>query len=345
MPLIINHLAHLTHDLVLLAIPSSSSTKTTLNCMACGHHVKGFCYHCAECSTFFHTFCLALPLSMSLTHHPHKIQLEFSPPYDFLCDLCNEPSCQRGWLYRCSMCEFDTHIACAVENVEPQSIQHPSFPESNALLKQLTSTTATQVDHAIRLSGSVGDSSIRYEIMRLVAGQICVGSNNRRRGRKELDDGAVAGWDKRLNSPRKKHNANNGAKRKIVELQYIEERSPLRDKSTPLSDKSIPLSSNQFSDSYFSIDLAKSYDSRDRVGKEVSSDRITKFVVAEKIKDVSYSGPVEEPFGLVNWPSNNIDSYNKGHRNHLVTKNRDQSLAKCSIQDQTINKSTSVSSS
>lgn len=266
------------------------------------------------------------------------------------------------------MCEFDTHIACAVENLEPQSIQHPSFPQSNALLKQLSST---QTDDAIRLNGSVGDRSIGYDIMRLVAQNIGGGNNNRNTGLKKdqlFDDGAVIGWDKRLYSSRKKHNTSSDGKRKIVELQeiesYLEERTPLREKLTPLSDKSVPFS-NQFSDSYFSIDLAKSYDPRSQMGKEVSSDQKNRFVMSERNNE-SNSGQVEDPFGLVNWPSINIDSYNVTYQNKLkaaaffkgggsndfgdsrqkvVTKNPNHSLSKWSIQDQTITKSASVSSS
>nr|KYP70616.1 hypothetical protein KK1_009837 [Cajanus cajan] len=102
MPLITNHPSHPSHDLVLLVIPSSPSTKATLHCAACGHHVTGFCYHCAECSIFFHSLCLALPVSLAIIYHPHEIKLEYSPPYDFFCDLCNKPS-YNGWLYRCTM--------------------------------------------------------------------------------------------------------------------------------------------------------------------------------------------------------------------------------------------------
>ncbi|KAK7396306.1 hypothetical protein VNO78_17213 [Psophocarpus tetragonolobus] len=356
MPLITNHPSHQTHDLVLLVIPS---TKANLNCVACGHHVMGFCYHCAECSIFFHALCLALPVSLAITNHPHKIKLEFSPPYDFFCDLCNKPS-YNGWLYRCNMCEFDTHIACAVEYLEPHLFHNPSFPQSSPLLKQLTSH---QVEHR-RFSASVGDE---YEIMRLVAQQIGGGI-------RENLDSAVAGWDKRLySSPRNKHNRKRTGigigKVKIIrelELQEtelssaelllkLEERTPLQDKLTPLSDHS----GTPISESWFSIDLTKSYSThghRNQVSKESGIDQRTGAVtVADSV--VSNSGQREEPVDLLNWSckysydavqhdklkDRRIGDFGKTNQK-VMMKNTNESNAKWSVQDQTTAKSESVSS-
>ncbi|XP_027351071.1 uncharacterized protein LOC113862137 [Abrus precatorius] len=367
-PLITNHPSHPRHDLVLVVIPSSPATKTTFNCMACGHHVMGFCYHCAECSIFFHSLCLALPLSLSITNHPHKIKLEFSPPYDFFCDLCNKPSF-NGWLYRCNICEFDTHIACAVENLE----QNPSFPQSSPLLRQLTSH---QVDHK-RISGSIGDSSTKYEyeIMRLAAQQI--GGRIDKNTSQEDFDSAIAGWDKRIYSPRKKNNRSStgSGKMKIIELELqetelspanilanLEERTPLRDKLTPLSDHSSPTLSIQYSESCFSIDLTQSYSThgrRNQVRGEGNSDHITTgAVMPDGI--LSNSRQIKEQFGVVNWPTNTNDAYSVAQHNKLnaaffktsdfgessqkvMMKIPNESLAKETIKDQKITKSESVS--
>ncbi|KAJ1403355.1 Zinc finger, PHD-type [Sesbania bispinosa] len=341
MPLITNHPSHTKHELVLFLVPSSPAKKSTFNCVACKHHVMGLCYHCAECNIFFHPLCLALPLSLTITYHPHKIKLEFSPPYDFFCDLCNKPS-YNGWLYRCSMCEFDIHIACAVENIEPKLfIKDQSLPHT-------------------RFGGSVGDSTTGYydyKIMSLVAQQIGGGIN---RSQEDFDS-AIVGWDKKLYSPRKKHSISSGKMKTVEELELeetelstsdfvvkLEERTPLRDQSTPLSDHASPPSSYQFSDSYFSIDLTKSYSTHERrsqVRKEVSSDHKTKSVVRPSNS---------KPFGLVNWPSNGL--YNTAHQNKLnaafskggdfgessqkiVMKNPNENLAKWSVKDQTITKS------
>ncbi|KAK7285474.1 hypothetical protein RJT34_20247 [Clitoria ternatea] len=365
MPLITNHPAHQNHDLVHLVIPSS---KSTFNCVACGNHVKGFCYHCAECSIFFHALCLALPLSLAITNHPHKIKLEFSPPYDFFCDLCNKPS-YNGWLFRCSMCEFDTHIACVVENMEPKLFHNnPSFPQSSPLLRQLTKNHQHQVDHR-RFS----NKEKNYEIMHLVAQQIGGGMEKiSTSGTQEVFDGSVTGWDKRVYSPRKRHNRNSviqsGNMKNIVELELqetelshspadfiknSEERTPLRDKLTPLSDHSSPPQSNQYSDSYFSIDLTKSY-SNYHNGRRTQI--ITRAAIPERIARDSQQ--VEEPFGVVEWPTkdsctNNQNKVNAaffkgGHANDfgepsqkIIVKDPKESLAKRSIIDQKINKSQS----
>ncbi|KAL2320865.1 hypothetical protein Fmac_029834 [Flemingia macrophylla] len=326
MPLITNHPSHPTHDLVLLVIPSSPSIKATLNCVACGHHVTGFSYHCAECSIFFHSVCLALPVSLEITYHPHQIKLEFTPPYDFFCDLCNKPS-YNGWLYRCSMCEFDTHIACAVANLEPQLFQSPCFSLSSPLLRQLTSTQ--RVEHT-RVSGSVGDSVKEYDysIMCLVAQQIGGGIRD--------------GTDNRLySSTRQKNNRNNtgGGKMKIIQLELqgrelspaelvskIEERTPLRDKETPLSDHSAT-PSNQYSDSYFSIDLAKSYSiqgRRSQLQREGGSDKITtRDVTTPKERVGSNYGQREDPCN---------DSYDAAQTNKVIKEGRTSDFVKSTSQ-------------
>ncbi|KAF3659945.1 putative formin-like protein 11-like [Capsicum annuum] len=115
MPKNLQHLVDPIHHLTLLATPSSSIDHYSgTKCNACGKDIAGFCYACAKCSTYYHTLCLlALPLSMELPSHCHKLDLEFCPPYDFKCDLCKKPS-YKGWLYHCSSCEFDAHISCAI---------------------------------------------------------------------------------------------------------------------------------------------------------------------------------------------------------------------------------------
>ncbi|MED6182350.1 hypothetical protein PIB30_027720 [Stylosanthes scabra] len=204
MPLITKHPSHSKHDLVLIVIPSSPATRATLRCTACGHHVTGFTYHCAECSSvFFHTFCLALPLSVAITPHAHRMELEFMPPYDFFCDLCTKSSYNIGWLYRCRMCEFDSHIACAVNNIEPQSVEHPSFPQSNALLKQFAT------NHG---------GGVVYEIMRLVATQI----------------GGVAVQEGQARSPARRKVSIPGGGGDF--RAYLEERTPLRNHSNTPSE-------------------------------------------------------------------------------------------------------------
>ncbi|KAF7804148.1 cysteine/histidine-rich C1 domain protein [Senna tora] len=315
LPILTHHPAHSTHDLVLLVIPPSSSAPTKQvphNCLACGHHVTAFCYHCAQCNIYFHTFCLALPFSISISHHPHNVKLEFSPPYDFFCDLCKKPS-YKGWLYRCSLCEFDIHLACAVQNLEPNSIRHPSFSQSNILFKKITSVNITP--------HHVSSTSVVHEMMRLIAEQIGGGVRIRINGQDDFGS-TVIGWDKRVSSPRGSGNK----KTKMVELigtelsparksGNLEERTPLRDKLTPLSEGTP--SSYQLSEACFSIDLAKSY-SGARGVSSATPQVINKGITNRMMSNISEEGK-EEAFGVnaINWPS--FNSYNDaGQQNRVV---------------------------
>jgi len=254
------------------------------------------------------------------------------------------------------MCEFDTHVACAVENLEPRLFQTLSSP----LVRQLTSH---QVEHK-KISASVGDSFKGYEygIMSLVAQQIGGGT-------RENFDSTTAGWDKRLySSPRKKHGRAESEKTKNVELELqekelspgevlseLEESTPLRDKWTPLSDHSDTPFSVQYSESCFSIDLTKSYSvhaRRSQVQKEGGSDQITRAAtMPEKPNVVSNFGQREEPFVQVSNKLNAAVFIKEGRTSdagksnqRVMMENLNESHAKGSVQDQTIAISETVSS-
>ncbi|XP_019165850.1 PREDICTED: uncharacterized protein LOC109161796 isoform X2 [Ipomoea nil] len=96
-----------------------SSLKISAPCKACGQSISTFYYGCVKCQSFYHVLCLAMPLSVKVPSHPHELTLEFSPPYDFRCDLCARPcyaAHAAAWLYHCGLCEFDVHISCAITN-------------------------------------------------------------------------------------------------------------------------------------------------------------------------------------------------------------------------------------
>ncbi|KAI9121928.1 hypothetical protein K1719_006617 [Acacia pycnantha] len=277
LPIITHHPAHSSHDLVLRSSPASPGGGT-VNCLACGHHVTAFCYHCAECGVNFHTFCLALPLTLSIANHSHKLKLEFSPPYDFFCDMCKKTS-YNGWLYRCNSCEFDTHLACAVQNLES-----PFFSHSNTLLRKIWDP---QVMTHMKSNGGVGDNSIGSEILHLMVQQV----GGEIRG--NINEGKVNGWDKRISSPRQSRMAS--SELQLIELSpagesgNLQGRTPLQDKLTPRSDVSAS-PSNQFSEAFFSIDLAKSYALAEAKGAS---------------RTTSNYGEVKEPLVFVNGPSIN----------------------------------------
>lgn len=185
-------------------------------------------------------------------------------------------------------------------------------------------------------------------------------------------DSAVSGWNKKLFSPLRKHSTINGKKTMMelglqetelitsthsVSLEILDGITPLRDKMTPLSDDTSPLaSSNQFSDSYFSIDLNKSYstnhDRRGQVRKEVNNDYISQSVVS------SNSGQGDEDtIGVVDYWLKNHSHKDKVNNTELfkggsgsdssqkvLMKNPKERLAKGSAKDQTTSKAETVSS-
>ncbi|CAN1278132.1 hypothetical protein LINPERPRIM_LOCUS16545 [Linum perenne] len=111
LPRTTTHPAHPDEKLNLAVISSPSAMK----CRACTKTIAdGFYYGCGG-GICYHNLCLTLPLSVMVSGHPHPLKIQFSPPYDFSCDLCAKPS-YKGWLYRCRFCEFDAHIACAISH-------------------------------------------------------------------------------------------------------------------------------------------------------------------------------------------------------------------------------------
>lgn len=69
-----------------------------------------------------------MPLAVKTPSHQHTLKLEYARPYDFQCDLCKKPS-YTGWLYRCSLCEFDVHLACAITNKGAKLLHHQMVPK------------------------------------------------------------------------------------------------------------------------------------------------------------------------------------------------------------------------
>lgn len=225
------------------------SAKGSITCKACGQNVTGFYYSCAECSIWYHILCAGLPVSVSICSHSHPLKLEYSLPYNFECDLCQKPG-YNGWLYRCRLCEFDSHLGCAISN---QLSYSPSGSESS-------------------------------ELNQLVFQGIGLGDVDSTK-----PPGTLAGWHQKLNSPKKKHSQGTGLSEDSVGPFGKKLDNPIwfytiagghSDHSNDLS----MLLSNQFSEnSYFSIDIARSYNQgqQNQANKDVKQengfllDRIT----------------------------------------------------------------------
>jgi len=250
MPRKTRHPAHPDHYLTLLV--SHPLDNSNFKCEACGDHITGFCYNVTESNIYYHILCSVLPISVITYSHPHALKIEFSPPYDFSCDLCKNPS-SKGWLYRCSFCEFDTHIACAISNKKAEPVP-------------LLDTLTRQIMEADR---KIDYGSQSNELMQLIVLGV---ERDIERNDQEVVSTAVAGWDERLHSPKEQHSVKiKGIERfGLTHLEPYspnippspEDRSRHQDPSTQISED-MTVASYQFSEMCFSIDLLKSYPSAD----------------------------------------------------------------------------------
>ncbi|KAM2044492.1 hypothetical protein ACFX1T_008805 [Malus domestica] len=228
MPRKTRHPALPSHYLNLHPAPPSS-TKGALNCQACGDPVEGFYYDCADCGFYYHSLCSGLPFSIKTLSHPHALKLSFSPPIDLYCDLCNEPGYDR-WLYRCHICEFDSHISCAIYNIQPD-LEPPQNP-----IPPLPAYTF------IRQSSYSSGSSFG----------INVAENYNSEGNELLH--------LRLYSPKQELNVRMSKLGNVASCQTDADMAVtslnLKDTATSVSEDMTLTPSYQFSDAYFSIDLS-----------------------------------------------------------------------------------------
>ncbi|KAH7512377.1 hypothetical protein FEM48_Zijuj12G0084500 [Ziziphus jujuba var. spinosa] len=139
---------------------------------ACGGHVNGFYYACAKIGHYYHTLCLALPLSIAVSSHTHKLKLAYSSPYDFCCDICTKPGYKIRWLYRCQICEYDTHLSCVISNGKEQfSLQHSITPFPNTSTTRQSSYFSTALAGIDRPLDYIGEAN---ELMQLVTQAVVV---------------------------------------------------------------------------------------------------------------------------------------------------------------------------
>ncbi|PON44490.1 C1-like [Parasponia andersonii] len=311
MPRKTRHPAHQAHRLTLQTTPSVSQ-EVSFKCKACGDHINGgFYYGCTECGICYHILCSALPHSILVTSHPHELKLAFSPPYNFSCDICSKPS-YNGWLYRCRLCEFDTHLICAISNRTSKSVdgQHRLMPFSNSS-NQHISTNSSPADNNSKVE----------ELMRLVTQGL-------------LEKNAVSSWDLRLNSPQDNPNITRtqvvtgvfhqtdsklGINSPIPGIKFLHQ-SPLL---TSVSEDWSTTPSTQFSAACFSIDLAKSYSSygttnqaRTEANNSNSNIRATKVDIKPEVQGEKISKQ-EKELSYGNGTTGRIYSFNMGRDERL----------------------------
>ncbi|KAI3717280.1 hypothetical protein L1987_68801 [Smallanthus sonchifolius] len=92
-------------------------------------------YACHACRFFLHEQCFDATRSLIHSSHPdHPLSLFPSPTYTsrtFICKSCNETG--SGFCFACCTCEFDLHIHCAYNNLNPIRISNP--PPNQIILK------------------------------------------------------------------------------------------------------------------------------------------------------------------------------------------------------------------
>ncbi|KAI6685931.1 hypothetical protein NL676_031844 [Syzygium grande] len=152
LPRRIYHPSDSNHELILILSPS-------FHCKACGTPGSGFSYNCNICLGDIHSLCAMKPLSATHDSHPHRLTLEFTPPYEgeggFRCDICERPGSDQ-WLYRCQQCEYDVHLHCSKSQGGPEvhniiqekpafeaSSRAPSLPNSTQK-PAINTTSVTQ---------------------------------------------------------------------------------------------------------------------------------------------------------------------------------------------------------
>ncbi|PPD66739.1 hypothetical protein GOBAR_DD36382 [Gossypium barbadense] len=110
------------------------------DCWRCGEKVSAPCFCCAEhCGFYLHKVCAKAPLELNHPFHLNHPLLMENAPYSsgmYICNFCNKSGHKS--VYRCSSCELDFHIKCALftfniaennlKELEHVALQHPLIP-------------------------------------------------------------------------------------------------------------------------------------------------------------------------------------------------------------------------
>lgn len=87
-------------------------------CEACGQEISGGAYTCLSCNVWFHESCASKLLRIPdeiihPLHSHHKLQLNLSSTWTFVCDKCLYISEGPRYYYSSSSCNFNLHLTCA----------------------------------------------------------------------------------------------------------------------------------------------------------------------------------------------------------------------------------------
>lgn len=104
-----NHFSHPQHPLVLASLSDS------FTCKGCKEYGAGERFTCEICDFQLHLFCALAPATLSdhPFHPQHQLSFYSKPggsPWS-KCDICWKPA--KGYIFRCSGCNFQMHPCCA----------------------------------------------------------------------------------------------------------------------------------------------------------------------------------------------------------------------------------------
>ncbi|XP_039071422.1 uncharacterized protein LOC120218560 [Hibiscus syriacus] len=92
------------------------------DCSRCGEKVSAPCFSCVnDCGFHLHEVCADVPLELNHPlHHDHPLLLKHIKPSSCICDFCDKDG--NKVIYRCSSCDLDFHIKCALFTLDV--VQH-----------------------------------------------------------------------------------------------------------------------------------------------------------------------------------------------------------------------------
>ncbi|KAK9064372.1 hypothetical protein SSX86_015754 [Deinandra increscens subsp. villosa] len=121
---------HFTHPHTLSFHKSLDQGAQLITCNACNFPCTGTpVYTCHKCNFFLHDQCFNATRSLTHPSHPdHPLSLFPSPTYtsgSFVCNSCNKMG--SGLCFCCSACEFDLHVHCAYNDLNPKPASNPTL--------------------------------------------------------------------------------------------------------------------------------------------------------------------------------------------------------------------------
>ncbi|CAL5331254.1 unnamed protein product [Camellia sinensis] len=117
------------HQLMILNEDEKNDVDERVSCDVCLQQITGpAAYKCTNCSVsiYLHKLCAEQPAEMEHPMHPeHPLALLQVVANKFRCDGCD--ICLKEFIYRCSICNFNLDICCALKahKLKHESHKHP----------------------------------------------------------------------------------------------------------------------------------------------------------------------------------------------------------------------------